>query len=42
MGGETNTPTYTIGEQVGAIAIVVIVAAAGGAFLGLLGGYKFP
>eukprot|EP00347_Sterkiella_histriomuscorum_P005826 403355123 len=32
---------YTIGEQVGALALVVIISAMAGLILGLLGGYKF-
>lgn len=33
---------YTIGEQVGALAIVVAVAAAAGIAIGLLFGFTFP
>eukprot|EP00347_Sterkiella_histriomuscorum_P004939 403358501 len=35
------TQSYTIGEQVGALALVVIVSGLAGIILGLIGGYKF-
>jgi Kef-type K+ transport system membrane component KefB len=34
--------TYTIGEEFGAIALVIVLSAAGGAILGMLNGYTFP
>ncbi len=34
--------TYTVGEQFGAIALVIFLTAVGGAFLGMMNGYTFP
>ena len=43
MAGSSSAPSpYSIGERVGALAIVVILAGIAGALLGLLGGYHFP
>lgn len=33
--------TYTIGEQIGAIVLVIFLSAVGGMLLSLLAGYKF-
>ena len=38
----SSTTNYTIGEQVTALAAVVILAGIAGCALGLLGGYQFP
>ena len=44
MTGSTAVATnnYSIGEKVGALALVVILSGIAGALLGLLGGYQFP
>lgn len=39
-GSYSKVPSpYSIGERVGALAIIVIVAGIAGALIGLLGGY---
>lgn len=34
--------SYSIGEQIGALALVIILSAVAGVILGMLGGFKIP